>query len=629
MTDAPFLGGAFEASFDCVVVADCDGRIVDINPAAVASFGHRRSAAIGRTIADLLVPPELSQLYQSEWTSFWTGEDSQVAGRHVRTEIVCADGGRVPVESSLGRVATDAGDFAIVSLRDVSKVAELEGEAKRTAQLFAAFTRNAPVGMYVKNGKGEYILVNERMARSFETTPEKIIGKTVRDMLPPGEAAMIEGYDREILTTRKTKAVVEKIEPLGEYEWTLVVRFPLETDDDPDMIGGFEIDVTPQKRAEEELARSRERLNQAERMTALGSLLAGVSHELNNPLAIVVGEATLLEEDAEGTEMEEGATRIRAAAERCARIVQSFLAMARQKPAERDKLGVNAIISAVMELTEYQMRANDISVERDLIDGLPRIHGDADQLQQVIINLLINAQQALQSQNPPRTIRVSTFAEGDQVAIRVEDNGPGIPDEVALRVFDPFFTTKPEGTGTGIGLSYSQGVIEAHGGTLELERDRDGASFLIRLPVNPDDQDSALDRSDAITKPGEQAQGRALVIDDEPDLAAAIARLLRREGFDTDVAHDGEKAVEYLEAKDYDLLLCDLRMPKMDGASIHGWLQANRPTLISRLGFVTGDTLSPAAVTFLDNARRPYIAKPVTREALGNLIAKLKQEAMV
>ena len=628
MTDTPFLGGAYEASFDCVVVVKYDGEIVDLNPAAVETFGHSHASACGQRVIDLLVPPDLRDTYLSERAKFWSDEETDIAGKHVRTEFVCANGSRVPVETSVSKVKTAEGEFAVLHIRDASKLAALEGEAKRTAQLFAAFTRNAPVGMYVKNGEGRYILVNERMARSFETTTDNILGKTVRDMLPPADAAMIEAYDREILATRKTKAVVEKIEPLGEYEWTLVVRFPLETDDDPDMIGGFEIDITPQKRAEEELARSRERLNQAERMTALGSLLAGVSHELNNPLAIVVGEATLLEEDAEGTELEEGATRIRNAAERCAKIVQSFLAMARQKPAERDKLGVNSIISAVMELTEYQMRSNDIEVERDLTDDLPRVHGDADQLQQVIINLLINAQQALQTQSPPRAIAVSTFADGDQVAIRIEDNGPGIPDDVAQRIFDPFFTTKPEGTGTGIGLSYSQGVIEAHGGTLELEQGRKGASFLIRLPVDPGDEDSILGRAESITAPP-VSKGSALVIDDEPDLATAIARLLRREGYDTDVAHNGEEAVEKLRARDYSLLLSDLRMPKMDGAALHGWLQANRPTMIARLGFVTGDTLSPAAVTFLDNARRPYVAKPVTREALGNLIAKLNQEATV
>ena len=627
MTDTPFLGGAYEASFDCVIVATSDGTIVDLNPRARETFGYRVEDARGRRIADLLVPPQLRETYENEWARFWAEEETAIAGRQVRTEICGADGGRVPVESALSRVATDEGDFAVIHLRDVSQVAALEGEARRTAQLFAAFTRNAPVGMYVKNGKGRYILVNERMAQSFQQSPEQILGKTVRDMLPPGDAAMIEAYDREILATRSTKAVVEKIEPLGEYEWTLVVRFPLETDDDPDMIGGFEIDITPQKRAEEELARSRERLNQAERMTALGSLLAGVSHELNNPLAIVVGEAALLEEDAAGSELEEGAQRIRNAAERCAKIVQSFLAMARQKPAERAKLDVNAMLAAVMELTEYQMRSSDIAISRALADDLPRVHGDIDQLQQVIINLLINAQQALQSQVPPRRIAVSSFRDGETVAIRVADNGPGIPGDVAHRIFDPFFTTKPEGTGTGIGLSYSQGVVEAHGGSLAHEPDRDGASFIVRLPILAAEADETAAPREAEPSAESGPCGRALVIDDEPDLAAAIARLLQREGYETDVSHNGEEAVRKLSDGDYRVILSDLRMPTMDGAALHTWLQRNRPDLLARVGFVTGDTLSPAAVTFLDGAKRPYLAKPVTREGLRALVASLQVPA--
>lgn len=493
MSDDAFLGGAFEATFDCIVVADRDGTILDVNPAAIATFGHARDTARGAKVAELLVPPDMTGLYESEWAKFWSGQPTEIAGRARRTEIVRADNGRVPVESSLNRIETPEGEVAIIALRDVSDLARLEAEARRTNQLFEQFTRNAPVGMYVKNGEGRYILVNQRMAQSFHTSPDKILGKTVRDMLPAKDADMIEAYDREILETRETRAVVEKIEPLGDYEWTLVVRFPLETDDDPDMIGGFEIDITPQKRAEEELAVSRERLNQAERMTALGSLLAGVSHELNNPLAIVVGEAALLEEDAEGTVLEESATRIKDAAERCAKIVQSFLAMARQKPAERDRLDANQLVSDVLDLTEYQMRSSDITIERDLSVDLPLIHGDADQLQQVVINLLINAQQALQGQPPPRSIAITTLREGDDVVIRVADNGPGISSDIGKRIFDPFFTTKPEGTGTGIGLSYSQGVVETHGGSLVLEPSDRGARFCVRLPIHPGDEASILD----------------------------------------------------------------------------------------------------------------------------------------
>ncbi|MCM8557983.1 PAS domain-containing sensor histidine kinase [Sphingomicrobium sediminis] len=483
--DAPFLGGAFEATFDCIVVARPDGRIVYVNPAAEKSFGHPLRAAFGKTVAELLVPEDQTDLYQSEWDKFWNDEPTQIAGRGARTDIAHADGHRVPVHSSLRRIDIEGEAYAIIALRDLSEIDRLEGDARRNRKLFEQFTRNAPVGMYVKKGDGRYALINPQMERLFGKPAEEIIGKTVRDMLPPAEAQMVEDYDREILEAQAPKAVVEKLDDVGQYEWTLVVRFPLDSEDDPGAIGGFEIDITPQKRAEEELSRSRERLNQAERMTALGSLLAGVSHELNNPLAIVVGEATLLEEDAAGGTLEEGANRIRRAAERCASIVQSFLAMARQKPADRDQVDINALIEAVLSLTHYQMRSSDIRIDLDLAEDLPRIHADADQLQQVLINLLINAQQALQECAPPREIRVSSEREGDEIVIGVADNGPGIPAETAARIFDPFFTTKPEGTGTGIGLSYSQGVVEAHAGSLTLRDNGKGAHFDVRLPIDP------------------------------------------------------------------------------------------------------------------------------------------------
>jgi two-component system NtrC family sensor kinase len=282
---------------------------------------------------------------------------------------------------------------------------------------------------------------------------------------------------------------------------------------------------------------------------------------------------------------------------------------------------VESVALAAIELTHYGMRSNGITVSTDFEAGLPPVAADNDQLHQVLVNLLINAQQALQETDMGREIRVSTHydPEKERVCIKVADNGPGIPPETARRIFEPFFTTKPQGSGTGIGLSFSHGVIEAHGGNLLLDNGEEGATFLIELPVNaaPEPQAAA-----PLTKTAARA-GRAMVVDDEPELADSLARFLEREGYDCTVVNSGREAIELAKAEEFDIILSDLRMPDVDGPTLFKWLSANRPRLASRLGFVTGDTLGPAAVRFLGDAGRPFIEKPFSRQSIRDLLAEL------
>jgi two-component system NtrC family sensor kinase len=231
---------------------------------------------------------------------------------------------------------------------------------------------------------------------------------------------------------------------------------------------GAIVDLTERKRIEAELARQREALYQSEKLSALGSLLAGMAHEINNPLSVVVGRAILLEEDAPDAATAAAVVKIRQAAERCTRIVKTFLAMARQQPPERVPVHLNELISAALELVSYGLRTAGITVRLDLASDLPTLLADAAQLQQVFSNLFVNAQQALLEVPEPRWLHVTTCWERQShvVCITVTDNGPGVPAPIHSRIFDPFFTTKPLGVGTGVGLSLSHAIITAHGGSL-------------------------------------------------------------------------------------------------------------------------------------------------------------------
>jgi PAS domain S-box-containing protein len=499
-----------------------------------------------------------------------------------------------------------------------------EAQRRESQDLFRAFLDNAPIGMFLKDPEGRYILVNGEMAKVLGVPRAEALGKTALEVLGREEAARVEEEEKRAFAEGRAQVRDQFFPERQDHSSAQLFRFPVLLEGRPPRIGGFAVDTTERLRAEAELARSREALYQSEKLTALGSLLAGVSHELNNPLAVVVGQAMMLEEDAAGTPHAERAGKIRRSAERCAKIVQTFLAMARQRPPERALVDANAVVRAALDLTSYGLRSAGISVECALAPDLPRLHADADQLHQVLANLFVNAQQALQEVPGARRLSIATRANAaaGTVELEIADTGPGVSPEIRRRVFEPFFTTKPQGVGTGLGLSFSLGVVEAHGGRLELLDRAEGAAFLLTLPaaepiavpVPPNAPGTSVHRP---------ARGHALVVDDEEEIADMLAELLEAQGFRVRLAASGAEAKRQLAARDFDLILSDLRMPDVDGPALHAWIAAERPALLDRLGFVTGDTLGPNAVRFLADAGRPTLEKPFTPAGLRAFVASV------
>ena len=419
--------------------------------------------------------------------------------------------------------------------------------------------------------------------------------------------------------------------PSGDVRWVQSIGTALrDAEGKVHTVSGIHLDITDRKQAEADLARSRDALLQSEKLAALGALLAGVSHELNNPLAAIVGQAEMLQEDAVGTEFEERAKKIGAAAERCARIVQTFLAMARRRETQAELVNLNELIASSLELTEYALRTAGIAVRVNFGTGLPPVQGDKDQLHQVLVNLIVNAQQAMEKGEAFEkvlTLRTSVNQAG-QILIDITDTGPGIPDAVRHRIFEPFFTTKRQqgGNGTGIGLSFSQGIIEAHRGTIQVEPSRRGAHFRIALPPAPGAPVPVVAPA-AKFDPAELAElfasRKALVVEDEPDVAETLRELIEREGYDVTVAANGTEAFFALDHDEFDLLFSDLRMPLLNGPELFARLQEIRPELVKRMAFVTGDTMGDSMGDFLKAAGRPVLEKPFTRAGIRAVLAAL------
>lgn len=390
-----------------------------------------------------------------------------------------------------------------------------------------------------------------------------------------------------------------------------------------DVVVSSTVDISKEVALQKTLAEQREQIFQAEKMSALGELLAGVAHELNNPLSVVVGHALMLREEVDDPDILRRIGKISEAAERCARIVKSFLAMAREQPARLAPLDLSETVETAVEALQHGASGLNSSVDIAIPQDLPKLFGDADQIAQVFINLICNADQAMESAGIEGRIEISAkFDEpAGMVEIRVSDRGPGVPKDIRTRIFDPLFTTKDVGKGTGIGLAFCHRVVTAHKGQIRLDPSAtSGATFVLRLPiagqVAPTGENGP---ADVIQPP----PASVLVIDDEDDVAELIREILERDGFRVDQAVSGEAALQMLSERGYTLILTDLNMPGLGGRGFYERIVREFPDLGGRIAFVTGDTMSPSARGFLDSAERPYLEKPIAPAELRALARRL------
>ena len=373
---------------------------------------------------------------------------------------------------------------------------------------------------------------------------------------------------------------------------------------------------------EERVRERTQQLLQAEKLSAMGQLLAGVAHELNNPLAVVMGQAMLLHQTGEGGPVRAG--KIAKAAERCVRIVRNFLALARDRPPERTATDLNTVVREALELLAYELRTDSIGVRLELAEDLPPLWADPHQLHQVVVNLVANAHQAMRQGPGPRHLRLTTRADPERSRVRltVADTGPGIPREIQPRIFEPFFTTKPVGQGTGLGLSLSHGIIEEHGGAISVQSEPgQGAMFVIELPVVTPRGTPSGPQAEEVPPPAGPI--RILVVDDEPEVAGVLVDLLRLEGHEVDTAANGAEALQMLAGQAYDAILTDTKMPVLDGQGFYLELERRHPQLRGRVAFVSGDVLGPDKREFLERTGAPMVEKPFDLDEVRRVVRGL------
>jgi len=450
-------------------------------------------------------------------------------------------------------------------------------------------------------------------------------------------------------------------------------------------------DVSDRKKLEDQSRDLYHQLLQAEKMAALGSTISGVAHELNNPLATILTWSERLTERELDVSTRRGIETILREAERAARIVRNLLTFARKRHTTRTMVDINQVVRETLALRAYGLRVTNISVIDALASGIPQVFAAPHQIQQVLLNLVINAEQAMLTANGRGTLVVRTWQdpEHESIVVEVNDDGPGVPEEVRTKIFDPFFTTKEVGKGTGLGLTVAYAIVEEHGGRMWLTSEPGhGASFYLELPVaggklkalTPRELAGVVDAAGAdgtggadeiggadgighvpdlaameeadrsswtgsgagttglmeaggsapafvdsgrkpkprvrFVGPAEGAGARrldspaVLIVEDETALASAMGESFSDAGFLVDHAGDGEEAMARLEGGQYDVIISDLKMPRMDGIQLFGALREQHPEMAGRIMFVTGDVIGTDADRFLTDSGCRWLAKP-------------------
>ncbi len=596
-----------EAAFEGIGVHS-EGRILYCNRALASMLGSTPEALSGQNAMDFAVPEDRAQVL----ANISSGYDRPYRVRGLRR-----DGTTFPVEIR-GRTVHQSGRVVrITAFRDLTAEVAAEAEQQRAKAAlarsearFRQLIEEAPDAVAVVGTDGKFLFANRNVAalRGFRTT-EEVLGTSAADFLTPESRAVF---------AERTRALFQGKSPPGptEYDFRIadgslrrveVVSIAIEYEGRPALLA-FVREITERRRMEA-------RLRQSERLASLGLLAAGVAHEINNPLAYVTanvefaaGQAGMPQEVARALEDAlQGAARV-------AKIVRDMRVYAKAEDEPSQPVDVREPLKFALAVTEAELR-HRARVVPDMGE-VPRVMASEGRLGQVFVDLLTNAAHAIEEGSAgSNEIRVATRSAGGRVVVEIADTGRGIPAANLPQLFEPFFTTKPAGQGTGLGLFVCHGIVQALGGEIGIESEP-GKGTVVRVSL-PEASASARRAAPAVPAAPRTALRRSvLVIDDEPDLGTALARLLQPE-HTVCVECEGDAALARLrKGEQFDVILCDLMMPRMTGMDLHAELVRTMPEQAAKMVFLTGGAFTPRSQEFLEKVGRPHVEKPFALEDL-------------
>jgi two-component system NtrC family sensor kinase len=511
------------------------------------------------------------------------------------------------------------GGLGLLTLRLAAQGGELQ-RADAKVRLLAAATEQTADLILITDAEGRFEHANDAFVRALGYSRAELAELRFLDLMQPGFATVGAHIQKEVVTHGIWRGTLVRRRRDGTtFPAACTVVGLLETTGRITHFVGVERDTTDELKLRDQLVHT-------ERLSAIGELVAGVAHEINNPLQTIVGSVELLLEEHPGSPGRRDLEIMRREAARAGQIVRNLLSFVRRSAPDRVPANLNEIVRRTIDLREYHLQQRNILLEVDLAPGALPVLVNPEEIQQIVLNLLLNAEQAILSTAASGSIRVRTRIAAGRHAVEVSDSGPGVGPEHRGRIFEPFFTTKDVGQGTGLGLSISHGIAAAHGGSLDLCTTGPGACFRLSLPPDALSTPPADAEEHSPAPPLPETRRVALVVDDEPPIRKLLTRLLQRRGFDVLEADTGEAALGIAARGPLRLVLCDVRMPGMSGVELYHALSQSRDDDQRHFVFITGDL---ASVTTEDPGLDgvAVLAKPFTAADLDALLDRLNPGA--
>jgi len=634
----------FETLQEGVYFTTPEGQLLDANPALVCMLGYTgKEELLAVNVTDLFLDAaqriaELEEL----------GRQGTVRSREITlrrkdgTPVTCLDTASA-IRDPSGRVTRYQG-----TLVDITQRRQMEKQLHAEQEFARRLVDSFPDLIIVLDTQAHYTFVSPRIQESLGYEPEELLGQGLGERTHPEDRSALLDLFNELIAGKRSHGIVEYRMEHKQSHWRLFRASASPLFDAQGKIAG----VIASSRDITEVERLEQQLIQSEKLAAMGQMIAGVAHELNNPLTAILGASELLRERA----ADDATTRRQLdltyrQARRAAHIVQNLLAFSRPAASGKARLQLSDLLHRTLQLHEHSLRANNIIVDYMPAPDIPAIVGDANQLIQVFLNLITNAEQAIRGERERGVLQVHVRSAKDTVSVVFQDDGPGIPREVLPRIFDPFFTTKRPGGGTGLGLSICMAIVREHGGNIEAQsRPEGGAMFTVSLPADklaiPPRTPAGNERGTAALSPGSATrhpevvaqnasplQGRwILVVDDEESILELVEEGLSARGVIVDCAATGQQALTLATGRTYDAVLCDLHLANSGQSVISGreiferlsgGPEGNKPLFF----FMTGDLMESSARESLCRNRARLIQKPFPISELVALLSEALQTA--
>ena len=606
-------------------IVDSERNTLYANKEFLKIFGYKNVAEIGiYPLQDRYTPEENARFLLRKERRL-SGEALQ---KNIKVEILSMDGSIRYLEVYGSEILWDDKLQLELIYKDVTESTQAEKALQESEEKYRMIVENTRDMIFTINDKEVFVYVSPSVKDMLGYNETELIGKTFISLVHPEDVPIIqEEIQHSLQPGYKVSSDNEyrMRHASGEWHW-VVSRGTRVFDKNGKFLhfSGIARDITEHKQSEAEKLQIEEKAQISARLAAIGEMAAGIAHEINNPLTSVLGFSQIvLEKEDVPEDVKDNLKLIADGSQRVAEIVRRLLVFARQAKPFKTSVNINEIIGNTLKLREYVLKTNNIEVITKFDPELPWISVDPSQMQQVFLNLIVNAEQAMKKAHGRGILTITTEKKLNNIRISVQDDGPGISKENMRHLFEPFFTTKDPGEGTGLGLSISRSIIMEHNGTINVESElRHGATFVIELPITENSPvETETTNPLTLSQPSVKKDARILVIDDEPSIRQLLEKSLSRAGYSVDVITDASSTVEIIDAHTiYDVIISDIRMPGMNGLELYTHIVRKMPAMANRIIFITGDVMGADIKAFISSNKIPYLAKPFKLKALEEMI---------